>query len=621
MCAAAAGLAIAKHPLPLKGCASLEEVLDRYTGELAEVDRLHRTFEQRAHALITPELEDYDQLLEARGVLRATYRDWADGLGRAFAALCRTHGALPPAELRQRQIFGRSVKPLVEQGGRVAFFMVDALRFEMAQALSEELKRDKFSVALKACFAELPTITSVGMNALAPVERQGRLELAFDGDKLSGLRAQGYAVKTPAERLRAMREATGSALDFELETLSAMTTAELKRALGTKPGLVVVRSRELDDAGEVGLHLGTFDHTLTLLRSAVSLLQQAGVERFVIASDHGFLLQDSGAQKHPYGSNKRVADRRHVLATQQSGMPDVLEVPLAALEYDAPTPQFLVFRPDTALWDVASKVAPFVHGGNSLQERVIPVLFVERHGRRGKTTTKYEIVATPEVGKLGRQRLRLSVRLQKESSAALSFHAPKAIALALRVSERLDVQLTLLDVTPPAKLADGRILLPPNGESALVEFELEGEADEKLRVEVFHPDAVEDVEPKMVEGFFDVFRNRRLPKPVGQTPAPAPTRTEPPPSAPRPPSVPPSLAPRTSAAGDWQSLIEDQGFREVLLYIEERRSMNEVELGQKLGSSRRVRAFTRAFDALMARVPFAVEIMFVSGLKTYVRKD
>jgi hypothetical protein len=299
----------------------------------------------------------------------------------------------------------------------------------------------------------------------------------------------------------------------------------------------------------------------------------------------------------------------------------VLEVPLAALEYDAPTPQFLVFRPDTALWDVASKVAPFVHGGNSLQERVIPVLFVERHGRRGKTTTKYEIVATPEVGKLGRQRLRLSVRLQKESSAALSFHAPKAIALALRVSERLDVQLTLLDVTPPAKLADGRILLPPNGESALVEFELEGEADEKLRVEVFHPDAVEDVEPKMVEGFFDVFRNRRLPKPVGQTPAPAPTRTEPPPSAPRPPSVPPSLAPRTSAAGDWQSLIEDQGFREVLLYIEERRSMNEVELGQKLGSSRRVRAFTRAFDALMARVPFAVEIMFVSGLKTYVRKD
>jgi hypothetical protein len=296
-------------------------------------------------------------------------------------------------------------------------------------------------------------------------------------------------------------------------------------------------------------------------------------------------------------------------------------VPLAALEYDVATPHYLVFRPDTALWDVADKISPFVHGGNSLQERVIPVLLVERHGRRGKTTTKYEIVATPEVGRLGRQRLRLSVRLQKESSAALSFHAPKTIALALRVPQRLDVQLTLLDVTPPAKLGDGRILLPPNGESAVVEFELEGETDEMLRVEVFHPDAVEDVEPKMVEGFFEVFRNRRLPKPSGQTPQPAPASEGPTPVAPRPPSVPPAGPPRSTVAGDWQGLIEDQGFREVLLYIEERRSMNEAELAQKLGSARRVRAFTRAFDALMARVPFVIEIVFVSGLKTYVRKD
>ena len=47
---------------------------------------------------------------------------------------------------------------------------------------------------------------------------------------------------------------------------------------------------------------------------------------------------------------------------------------------------------------------------------------------------------------------------------------------------------------------DGRFSLPPNGESAVVEFELEGETDERLRVEVYHPDAVEDVAAKVVEG-------------------------------------------------------------------------------------------------------------------------
>lgn len=609
-----AGRAIAQHPQPLKGCASLEEAVERYASRLSQVDRLHRFFEQRAHALIAHDLDDYDQLLDARTVLRAAYRTWADGLNRAFSELCRTYGVLPSPDLRQRHLFNDVVQPLVEQGGRVAFFMVDALRFEMAQALADELKRDKFSVALQARLAELPTITSIGMNALAPVEKNGRLQVAVDGDKLMGLRTQAYAVKVPADRVRAMRDRSGSALDLELDTLSGMSTGELKRAIGTKPGLIVVRSRELDDAGEAGLHLGTFDHTLTLLRSAVSLLQQAGVERFVIASDHGFLLQDSGAQKYPYSSNKRVADRRHVLVSAPSGMPDVLEVPFAALEYDTETPQYLVFRQDTALWDVAAKIAPFVHGGNSLQERVIPVLVVERQGRRGKTATRYEIVAIPETGRLGRQRLRLSLRLQKKSSAELSFHAPKAIALALRVPKRPDVQLTLLDATPPAKLADGRISLPPNGESAVVEFELEGETDEMLRVEVFHPDAVEDVEPKVVEGFFEVFRNRRLAK-AGEDETPSVARA---PAVQTPPAVP---VPSPGPAGDWQSLIEDVDFRKVLAFIEQRRSMNEAELAQVLGSARRVRAFSREFDTLMGRVPFAVEIVSVSGLKTYVRKE
>jgi hypothetical protein len=616
--AADAGRAIAESPQGLKGCASLEEAVDRYASRLAAIDRAHRFFEQRAHALIAHDLDDYDQLLEARTAVRTVYRVWADGLARAFAELCRTYGALPPPDLRQRHLFNSVVQPIVEQGGRVAFFMVDALRFEMAQALAEELKRDKFSAVLQARLAELPTITSVGMNALAPIEKNGRLQPSFDGDKLTGLRNQEYAVKTPADRVRAMRERCGTALDLPLDELSTLSSVELKKRLGTKPGLIVVRSRELDDAGEVGLHLGTFDHTLTLLRSAVSMLQQAGVERFVIASDHGFLLQDNKVEKHPFSSSKRIADRRHVLAAAPSGMPDVLEVPFAALEYDSATPQFLVFRQDTALWDVAPTVAPFVHGGNSLQERVIPVLILERSGKRGKTTTKYEIVAEPEVGRLGRQRLKLSVRLQKDSSAALSFHAPKTIALALRIPKRGDIQLTLLDATPPAKLNDGRILLPPNGESTVVEFELEGQTDQMLRVEVFHPDAVEDVEPKVVEGFFEVFRNRRSPKAREVEPSPV--------APPAALSAQPSAdvaAPASSPgpAGDWKSLIEDAGFREVLVYIQQRRTMNEAELAQALGSARRVRAFSREFDNLMSRVSFSVEIVIVSGLKTYVRKD
>jgi hypothetical protein len=200
------------------------------------------------------------------------------------------------------------------------------------------------------------------------------------------------------------------------------------------------------------------------------------------------------------------------------------------------------------------------------------------------------------------------VRLQNRQNASLEFVSPRSITLALRVPGRPDISISLLDAGPPATLADGRVVLPPNREEALVEFELEGLADDKVRVEIFHPDAVEDVTSKVVEGFFDVGRNRRLGKTKGSE------GSIPPPSAPAPTQPPP---PEQS----WADLIADEGHRKALEIIAERRSINEDELEQILGSPHKVRAFSRQFDELMRLLPFGVEVLTVHGMKAYARKD
>jgi len=612
--AASTGRALVGSLKALDKCSSLDEAVERYADKLAPVDRKHRLFEQRAHALLASDLEDYDALLEARNAVRRAYRDWADATNRAFFGLCVANGPLPGRSLRQRSVYEEEVHPLVEGGGRVAFFLVDALRFEMAQSLADDLRTEKYRVSLGARLAELPTVTAIGMNALAPVERNGRLRLLSRDDKMIGFAAGEFSVLDPATRLRAMtqRSLGSPPEDFELEQFQELTVTQLKRRLSGKPPLVVVRSRELDTAGESGLHLGTFDHTLALLKSAISLLSQAGVERFVIASDHGFLLQDGTASSVPFGVSMRVPERRHALLREPSGMPDVLEVRLSALEYDVDQDLYLVLRPDTALWQTRSRIEPFVHGGNSLQERVIPVLRLERQMARGKTSSKYEVVARAEAAHLGRQRLRVAVRLQSRATASLGFAAPKAVSLALRVPGRADVLITLLDAGPPASLSDGRVLVPPNRDEALVEFEIEATADEKVRVEIYHPDAREDVTPKVVEGFFDAARNRRLPKP--------PASRSSPPSAPTPPSVRPPATPAPTTP-EWGALVTDDSYRRVLEIIAERRSINEAELEQVLGSPRRVRAFARHFDQIVRVLPFEVEVVTVQGMKAYARKD
>lgn len=606
--AAQAGQALAANQNALAGCASLEEAIERYRDRLAGVDRHHRVFEQRMHALLASDLEDYDALLEVRQAVRRAYRDWANATNRAFFDLCTRRGPLPDPSLRQRTVYEQVVHPLIESGERVAFFLVDALRFEMAQALALDLKRDKYQVNLAARLAELPSDTVIGMNALAPVERGGRLRLLLSNGHFDGFRAGESSVRRPSDRIAAMsqRSLTGTAEDIELEEFQELSLPALKRRLHGKPNLVVVRSRELDTAGEHGLHLGTFEQTLALLKSALSLLQQAGVEHFILSSDHGFLLQDTTVESVPFGPSKREPRERYALLSQPSGKTDVLELPLSALDYDVDHDQYLVLAADTTVWRTDQKATPFVHGGNSLQERVIPVLVMSRRAARGKTTSKYEVVAKAQPARLGRQRLQLAVRLQTQSSAALSFHAPREIALALRIPGRMDVTIGLVSATPPASLGDGRILLPPNKDAALIEFELEGKIDEKVRVEVYHPDAREEVTPKLVDGFFDVARDRRERRPKGET-------LPPPPASDR--------APKPQKSDDWGELITDPAYRRVLQIIAERRTINEQEMQHVLGNARRVRMFARHFDDLVRLVPFEIEVLTVNGMKAYTRKD
>ena len=465
-------------------------------------------------------------------------------------------------------------------------------------------------MSLTPRLAELPTETKVGMNALAPVERNGRMRAVMKEGNLAGFKAGEVTVHDPPTRVRAMsdRSLRELAETFELEEFQELTVTKIKRRLSGKPGLVVVHSRELDTAGEHSLHLGTFEQSLTFLKSALSLLQQAGVERFVVSADHGFLLQDATVGNIPFGVSKRVPQRRHAILPQPSGMADVLELPLSALEYEVTEDPYLVFRPDTALWLTKEKVAPFVHGGNSLQERVVPVLVASRSAVRGKVISRYEVVAQAQAAHLGRQRLRLAVRLQANSSGSLGFHGPRQISLALRIPGRTDIALRVLDAGPPATLSGDRILVAPNKEEAVVEFELEGQIDEKVRVEVFHPDAVEEVTSKVVEGFFEVLRDRRLGKPRDASGA---GDSVPPPK--------PSAAPAQAAPG-WAELVTDEAHRRALRIIEERNMINEAELVTVLGSPQRVRAFARQFDQLVRLLPFEIEVVTVQGMKAYVRK-
>jgi hypothetical protein len=141
-----------------------ESLIDFYLGSLREADRLQREFEQA----VGDAFEAHDFMARVIEQARARYRHLVENVQVLFTKHLDTSGWPPAGRLANADVFDRLVAPkLQESGRRVAYFLVDALRYELGVALEQQLAED-CPVALHAAFAQLPSITSVGMASLLP---------------------------------------------------------------------------------------------------------------------------------------------------------------------------------------------------------------------------------------------------------------------------------------------------------------------------------------------------------------------------------------------------------------------------------------------------------------------
>jgi PglZ domain len=577
---------------------SVEEAMLAYVERGAAVDQAHRHLEQRRPALLQLQMRAFEVLRPRLDAMRAAWRAWADAWARDFQAVCRRHGFLPGASFQQRALFDEVVKPLTQEPGATAYFVVDALRFEMAEELFRRLdSTPATTVHLRPRLAELPTVTEVGMNVLAPVAQEGRLAMVLEGDAgpVKGFKTTaGFRVDDPESRKRAMhaRVGGGTCPWLSLEEVTSRDSASLKRTIA-QARLVVVHSREIDNAGENGMGPAMFETVMASLRAAWRLLRDAGVRRFVITSDHGFLLLDDGAATVQAHGRRIDPKRRHVFSPVAADHANEVRVPLAALGYEGATGH-VMFPETTAVFDTGRRGMTFVHGGNSLQERVIPVLTIVHRAAAGGSSLVYAVRAQASEGVAGMHGL--SARVEVVERRALDFGSPKEIELSLRAPGEEGVQVELCQTRGKARIA-GAGVMAAVGEPFELFFTLSGATEARVLVELFHPSAEVEVTPCVLEARFAVTANR--------PPAPPPRMA---------PSVPP--APSTH----WLDQLPDDGSRAVFAHLAAHGTITEDEIGRLLGGPRGARRFANRFEELARKAPFGARIDVVAGVKRYVRE-
>ena len=333
------------------------------------VDQLHRHMEMALTELAV--LGDLDTAV-ARA--RGDYERWLEELLDRFTTAIEREGL----DTRLTRQWSVHKERLAKSDAITAYILVDALRYELGKELDQGLQKMNVSVELVPAVASVPTVTSVGMASLLPGAEFG-IRLDLSGSKLA-VTVNGVPVRNVADRVALLRRSHGELVELSLSEVLEFGEKELRERIGSSQ-VVLVRSQEIDDAFESD-HAAAWRYVReirTLIERAIARLTAAGVGRFVLAADHGFLilsrqLDQSRVVDSPGGEGH--LRRRFWLGRGGTAPPSTIRLPLAQVgmggELDLIVPRGL------AIFGAAG-ARRFLHGGLSPQELLVPV--IEAHAR------------------------------------------------------------------------------------------------------------------------------------------------------------------------------------------------------------------------------------------------
>ena len=257
---------------------------------------------------------------------------------------------------------------------RVFVIISDAMRYEVAATLAEELERENQSqVKLENMQCIFPSITKFGMAALLP---HTKLSVEVKNDVLTVL-ADGQSTAS-TNRDKVLKAANSASVALQYKNIIGMKRAE-RSALVKGMDVVYIYHDTIDEASHTSdtAVFTACEKAVSELKNMVRIIvNEFGGTNILITADHGFLYtysplnEDNKADKTSFNSMDVEYGRRYAIM-QKGASPDYL-MPVKFLDGET---EFEGFAPrENIRIKMNGGGLNFVHGGISLQEMVVPVI-------------------------------------------------------------------------------------------------------------------------------------------------------------------------------------------------------------------------------------------------------
>jgi len=331
------------------GAHSTSELIQVYVHNAGCVEQQHLTLRREAEERGLPSVA---------AIADRHYASYTNALNGRFFKCYVKQGSIEIADLPG--VTEKLERDLWNEKNRRAVVIVDALRFDCALAIADDLRGH--DVVVEPMRAELPTITPVGMTALMPIS-SATVTLDVKGNNIH-LSVNGKDCSGRKQRLAFMTEFGADCREIDDLESVAMAPADLGELL------VVFGHDQVDHIGHGSAdnlvrHLGLEMQRITRL---VRKLHRWGYEAVHVVTDHGFILLEESKLPDEIDCDK---DWCHVRKERFALVPATADIPLASF----PTvwdPSVRVAVPPGLAFFKAEK--SFSHGGAALQELVIPHL-------------------------------------------------------------------------------------------------------------------------------------------------------------------------------------------------------------------------------------------------------
>ena len=365
------------------------KVWKEYITEYYKMDTYYRLFHRSyGRSLKTYHAKLHDLFSHVMEKAEGLYKNWFLGqLGENWSKVCaeemERYGKI--LEVPQQTDFYKSKVKNADY--RVFVIISDALRYEVAADLAEQLRREtKSQVDLSSMQSIFPTITKFGMAALLPHEK---LSVKFQGN-IVDVFADGKSTESN-DRDRILKSDREDSVALKYTDLVTAKRSERSEWVKSK-NVVYIYHDTIDEASHTSdtLVFPACDDAIEELKNIVRIItSDFGGTNIMITADHGFLYtysplnEDDKADKAGFKNRIVEYGRRYAIMMKDS-KPEYLQYVKfldGNTDYEAYAPK------ENVRIKMNGGGLNYVHGGISLQELCVPL--IEYHFLR-KQSKEYQ---------------------------------------------------------------------------------------------------------------------------------------------------------------------------------------------------------------------------------------